>query len=1031
MKITACSIVKNEEKNIARSIESYKKAADEIIIVDTGSTDNTVEICKKLGAKVLHYEWHNDFAAAKNFALDQATGDWIFFLDADEWFVPSLEDKRIHHILKSLEKQHGSKAVRVNLCNIDEPTNVIRSKTEVLRIFKNDEHIRYVGKVHEKVLYDDKSMPSAKLKELEIYHSGYSDTVLPQKTQRNLEVLYTQYKQGKAQTDTYFYLARENYVAHNWDEFVKFHALFDKQPDRDEFISGTNVFVSIYEFAINYKFMNRDKYTLEEIKQEIDQAIEAYPQLPIHYYYRGIYHTQFDYKKATEDIEYALKQHEGYEGFYINTFGGLVVKAYNELARLYKLIHAYDKAFDYALLTLQKDLLNKDAFKEMLHFIREQETADIIAFLNQLYDINNKGHVEFLARQLMNSRCHQVFLYYAMRYNKEFDGQNETTYMAMILSQRTELAVETALTAYINARSEEDRFFAALVILKHKRLDLFEETRMQMNPFYCQIVNRYLQADKIMNLSSQEIHAFKHLYGHMYYIATRQELEEMEELFEQLPDEIAGNIIQCLLHDKNYSELMFKINKFQQMPHLHNLFCQLDKVYAFASYLTKNYGQGLTYFEKVLQSSDCDMDNKILLYLKVMSEFQDNEVISIKAQKLHNKYEPIFTDYILISDMLSTGKVKQIATEYDSMKIEEITCIQLQKIAESTQEPVSDTMLKSLFQLMETYIEKEMDEAAHYILLKLLASGYKIDIVYYRLGEIYNKFQNPQASLYCHMKVFEENAVFAETLIRDAAMPQYHYIYKKINELSSDCCPICGDTGNLKWVFNTLTSSDFTEEFSPIKEWMYCPECHHQFVRQRPENFEFNADKDLILTKIKQVSDQVFAYNDTMKFIMPYVRKGRLLDVGSGAGAFIASALEYGLDAIGLEPIKDLAKASSQLLEVEVVPCTLEDYKSQEKYDTIAMTCTLENLQQPEQAVKKVYGLLSNEGMLYIETPNFDSGYSRVLKDKCPTLRLTQMLHYYSKTSLEKLLTHHGFEVLDYQISKRNKGYMEVIAQKK
>jgi len=86
IKLSACTIAKNEALNIGKSIDSYKEYVDEIIIVDTGSIDETAKIAEEKGAKVLHFEWKNDFAAAKNFALDNATGDWIIFLDADEWF---------------------------------------------------------------------------------------------------------------------------------------------------------------------------------------------------------------------------------------------------------------------------------------------------------------------------------------------------------------------------------------------------------------------------------------------------------------------------------------------------------------------------------------------------------------------------------------------------------------------------------------------------------------------------------------------------------------------------------------------------------------------------------------------------------------------------------------------------------------------------------------------------------------------------------------------------------------------------------
>lgn len=79
-------IVKNEEKNIRKALTWGKSIVCEQIVVDTGSTDKTVEIAKEMGAKVFHFEWIDDFSAAKNFAIDQASGNWIAFLDADEYF---------------------------------------------------------------------------------------------------------------------------------------------------------------------------------------------------------------------------------------------------------------------------------------------------------------------------------------------------------------------------------------------------------------------------------------------------------------------------------------------------------------------------------------------------------------------------------------------------------------------------------------------------------------------------------------------------------------------------------------------------------------------------------------------------------------------------------------------------------------------------------------------------------------------------------------------------------------------------------
>jgi glycosyltransferase involved in cell wall biosynthesis len=77
-------IVKDEESCISRCLNSVKDLADEMIIVDTGSTDKTVKVCESYHAQVFSCPWDNDFASARNFGLEKVTGDWILWLDADE-----------------------------------------------------------------------------------------------------------------------------------------------------------------------------------------------------------------------------------------------------------------------------------------------------------------------------------------------------------------------------------------------------------------------------------------------------------------------------------------------------------------------------------------------------------------------------------------------------------------------------------------------------------------------------------------------------------------------------------------------------------------------------------------------------------------------------------------------------------------------------------------------------------------------------------------------------------------------------------
>ena len=86
--LSLAMIVKDEEQCIKRCLDSVVDLVDEIVIVDTGSTDKTIEICRSYNAQVFPYPWNNNFAEARNFGLDKVTKDWVLWLDADEEVAP-------------------------------------------------------------------------------------------------------------------------------------------------------------------------------------------------------------------------------------------------------------------------------------------------------------------------------------------------------------------------------------------------------------------------------------------------------------------------------------------------------------------------------------------------------------------------------------------------------------------------------------------------------------------------------------------------------------------------------------------------------------------------------------------------------------------------------------------------------------------------------------------------------------------------------------------------------------------------------
>lgn len=143
--ISLCMIVKNEGRQIARCLKSVQAGVDEIIVVDTGSTDNTVNIAKKFGAKVFYYPWHDDFAAARNFSLEKASGDWILYLDADEEL--QLESREQ---LQRLTRNNNVEAYYFHIQNLHDRQHSLSHIN--VRMFRNRKEYRFQGRLHEQIL---------------------------------------------------------------------------------------------------------------------------------------------------------------------------------------------------------------------------------------------------------------------------------------------------------------------------------------------------------------------------------------------------------------------------------------------------------------------------------------------------------------------------------------------------------------------------------------------------------------------------------------------------------------------------------------------------------------------------------------------------------------------------------------------------------------------------------------------------------------------------------------------------------------
>ncbi len=144
--ISVCMIVKNEEKLLPRCLKSIQNLADEIILVDTGSEDRTVEIAERFGCRIYNYPWRGDFSSARNESLKYAAKDWIFIVDADEELAAGEIDK-----IKYFVRQPNINIISMSVFNESLETGEVSSFLPSIRLFRRKLGFKYEGIVHNRL----------------------------------------------------------------------------------------------------------------------------------------------------------------------------------------------------------------------------------------------------------------------------------------------------------------------------------------------------------------------------------------------------------------------------------------------------------------------------------------------------------------------------------------------------------------------------------------------------------------------------------------------------------------------------------------------------------------------------------------------------------------------------------------------------------------------------------------------------------------------------------------------------------------
>lgn len=217
---SVCIIAKNEEQNIERCLKSIQNFDCEIIVVDTGSTDGTKEIAHQYATRVLDFVWINDFSAARNFSIANASYDWILVLDCDEW-VQEADPEEFVQLARSYPTYIG-RLQRKNLTYMDSEKQVY---IDMVERFFNRRYYHYEGVIHEQITPTSPRELIAFDIPLTVLHSGYVGTkeALKNKRKRNMTLLMQELERHPDDPYLYFQIGQEYYCEEDYENALAYY----------------------------------------------------------------------------------------------------------------------------------------------------------------------------------------------------------------------------------------------------------------------------------------------------------------------------------------------------------------------------------------------------------------------------------------------------------------------------------------------------------------------------------------------------------------------------------------------------------------------------------------------------------------------------------------------------------------------------------------------------------------------------------------------------------------------------------------
>lgn len=394
--ISLCMIVKNEEKVLKRCLESVKDYVDEIIIADTGSTDNTLSIASLYTQNIYHFKWINDFSAARNFVQSKAAGEWILYLDADEYVEVDNLRKILQQlkISKELKKFDAFVVTQVNFVGAL-GGNVGQCPT--VRIYKNDPNILFHRKIHEQ-LYKKDGQLSIGILGLNVYHSGYLFSTAQEKNKnlRNVSLIKREISKNKRSGFDYYNLANE-YLS-QWkveDALSSYQKAFQFKGSIDK------LWVPMAVERIVFCLIELKRYN--EALKVANEAISQWPNFADFSSQKAlIFFKQNRFEDAKQQLLPLIQNREMYTT--VNSLSYLDYMPYYILGQVSEYNKDFSKAILYYVQALNFNDKDIDTLKRFYLLLLKNETKEnIINFISNRVSMNNDINRIFFLKILLDN----------------------------------------------------------------------------------------------------------------------------------------------------------------------------------------------------------------------------------------------------------------------------------------------------------------------------------------------------------------------------------------------------------------------------------------------------------------------------------------------------------------------------------------------------------------------------------------------------------------------------------------------------